>query len=130
MHRNVPSTQWNSLLSATLGVVAVFFVTAYLLGMGVPLAVSDRAAFYALAATGFGMCVLSLGRTTTGLGWTHPFTIAGTVLGVLILLLVVAVAAGWPVPFITTDRAAFVTVAVLGLAKWALGLYSRAYLKV
>jgi hypothetical protein len=130
MNRYGSSTQWNSVLSATLGVVAVFFATAYLLGMGVPLAVSDRAAFYALAATGFGMCMLSMGRTATGLGWTHPVTIAGIVLGALIVLLVVAVAAGWPVPFIPTDRAAFIVVAVLGLAKWALGLYSRAYLKV
>lgn len=98
--------------------------------MRVPLVSTDQAAFVALAATGFAMCTPSLGRTTTGLGWTHPITLIGTVLGVLIGLLVVAVVVGWRVPFIATDRAAFIVVAVLGLVKWGLGLFARMYLKV
>jgi hypothetical protein len=130
MSTNLTSVNWSTVLSGALGVVATFFGVGYLLGMRVPLVSTDRAALFALAATGFGMCILSMGRTTTTLGWTHPITLAGLVLGALIVLVVVAVAAGWRLPLISSDRAAFVAVALLGLAKWGLGLFSRLYLKV
>jgi hypothetical protein len=98
--------------------------------MRVPFVTSDRAAVLALAATGFLMCTLSMGRTTTGLGWGHPITLIGVGLGVLILALVVVVLAGWRLPFLPSDRAVFITLAVLGLLKWGLGIYSRTYLQI
>ena len=130
MQTNLTTIPWATWLSGALGVAATFFALAYLVGMQVPLVSTDRAAFLALAATGFAMCTLSMGRTTTRLGWTHPLTLVGTTLGVFILLLVVAVLAGWRLPLVPTDRAAFVLIAVLGLAKWGLGLFVRLYLKV
>jgi hypothetical protein len=119
------SPNWNAILSGGLGIVAILFVVAYLAGVKAPLITSDRAAFLALTALGFGMCTLGMGSITTQLGWTHPINIIGSVLGVLIILLVIGVLSGWNLPLITDDRAAFIAVAAIGFAKWALGLASR-----
>ncbi len=129
MHTLASSRNWNTLAASTLGVVAAFMVIAYLLGMQVPFVATDRAAIYALAATGFGMCVLNMGRTTQRMGWMHPINLAGIYVGVLIVLVLVAVAAGMPLPLLTDDRAVFLFLAFAGLGKWALGLYSRMYLR-
>jgi len=129
MKSNTTTLKWNSTLSNVLGVAAALFAVVYLAGVKLPLITTDRAAFYTLAVVGFGMCMLTMGRTATGLGWSHPITLAGIVLGVLIMFLVVAVAAGWSLPFIADERTAFLAVAVAGLAKWGLGLFSRLELK-
>jgi hypothetical protein len=129
MYPSAGTRNWNSLAAGALGVAAAFFATAYLLGMQVPFVSTDRAAIYVLAATGFGMCILNMGRTTRRLGWTHPVTVAGLCAGALIVLLVAAVAAGWRVPLLTEDRNVFVGVAMIGLMKWALGVFSRLYLQ-
>jgi len=129
MKSNTTTLKWNSTLSNVLGVAAALFAVVYLAGVKLPLITTDRAAFYSLAVIGFGMCTLTMGRTATGLGWSHPITLAGIVLGVLIMFLVLDVAAGWSLPFIADERAAFLAVAVAGLAKWGLGLFSRLELK-
>ena len=64
------------------------------------------------------------------MGWTHPVTIVGVSLGALLMLLVIAILAGWQVPFIADYRAAFITVAVIGLVKWALAWAGRLFVKV
>jgi hypothetical protein len=130
MHTNIASPNLNALLSNALGIVAIVFVAIYLIGWKVPLVTSDRAAFLWLTAIGFGMCMLGMGRTAVGLGWTHPITLLGIVLGSVLVLLVIAVLAGWRLPLIAGDRAAFLAVAVLGLVKWGLGIFSRAFLNV
>jgi hypothetical protein len=130
MKANTAILNWNALLSSALGIVAVLFVLAVLSGRKVPLISGDRAAFIALAVIGFAMCSIGMGKIATGLGWTQPITIIGIVRGALLVLLVIAVLAGWRVPFITDYRAAFTTVAVIGLVKWALAWTSRLFLKV
>jgi len=127
---NLSATNWNGLASGALGIVAALFMAAYLLNWKLPMISTDRAALYTLAVLGFAMCCISMGRTATGLGWTHPITLAGMVLGIAIMALVIATAAGWQLPFISTDRAALITVAVMGLAKWGLGIFSRIFLHV
>jgi hypothetical protein len=130
MNSLTPMRQLTGLTAGALGLAATLLVTSYLLGMHVPLVTTDRAAVYALAALGFGMCALNMGRTATGLGWTHPITLIGLALGALIALVVVAVAAGWRLPLISSDRMAFAAIAGAGLLKWALGILSRMYLGV
>ena len=130
MKTNVASLNWNALGSSTLGIVALLLVLAVLTGRRVPLVSGDRATFIALAVIGFGMCSIGMGKIATGLGWTHPITIIGIALGALVLLLVIAMLAGWRVPFIADYRAAFIIVAVIGLVKWALAWASRLFLKV
>jgi hypothetical protein len=124
------SLNWTILLSGALGVAAALAVGAQLAGVKVPLLATDRSTFYALAVLGFGMCTLSMGQTTTHLGWTHPITIAGVILGALIGLLVVAMLAGWRPPILASDRAALLILAAAVLVKWGLGIFSRVALKV
>ena len=128
MNAQITSPNWNAIFSGALGIVAVLFVSTYLLGWKAALITTDRVAFFTLAALGFGMCILGMGQFVTRLGWAHPVTLAGTVLGVLILLLAVAVWAGWRVPLIPNDRAALIAVAVMGLVKWGLAIASRVWL--
>lgn len=129
MKANAAILNWNALLSSALGIVAVLFIAAVLMGWKVPMISDDRAAFIALAVIGFVMCSIGMGKIATGLGWTHPITLVGVVLGALVILLVVAMLAGWQVPFIADYRAAFIAVAGIGLVKWALawasGLFPR-----
>jgi uncharacterized membrane protein YccC len=124
------SFNWTALLSSVLGLAAALAVGAHLAGWKVPFIATDRTAFYALAVLGFGMCTLSMGQTTTHLGWTHPITIAGVVLGVLIVLLVVVVLAGRQPLWIANDRVALLILTVAVIVKWGLGVYSRMVLKV
>ena len=130
MKTNIASLNWNALGSSTLGIVALLLVFAVLTGRKVPLISGDRTAFIALAVIGFGMCSIGMGKIATGLGWTHPITIVGIAAGALVILLVIAMLAGWRVPFIADYRAAFITVAAVGLVKWALAWVSRLFLKV
>jgi hypothetical protein len=116
-------------LSSVLGLVAVGLVISYLIGWNLPLVANDRAALYTLAVLGFAMCCIGMGRTAAQLGWTHPITVSGVVMGVLIIVIVAATAAGWPLPLIANDRAAMLTVAMMGLAKWGLGLVNRLFLQ-
>ncbi len=130
MKTNVALPNWNALLSSALGIVAALLVLAVLTGRKVPMISGDRAAFIALAVLGFAMCSIGMGKIATGLGWTHPVTIVGVALGALLMLLVIAMLAGWQVPLIADYRAAFVAVAVVGLVKWALAWAGRLFVKV
>ena len=125
--RRVAST-WNSALSIVLGLVAVLFVFAIYTDRPVPLITDMRAAFIALVVLGFVMCAVSMGKIAAGLGWSHPATIGGMILGAAIVLLVIAMLAGWQVPLIPDYWTAFKAVAVLGLGKWALGWVARLFI--
>jgi hypothetical protein len=129
---NVTATtlNWNALAASAVGLVTTAGVAAYLLGAKLPVITTDRAALLAVAGLGFGMCMLGMGKIATGLGWTHPITLAGSVVGALILLLAAAVLAGWRLPFLPDDRAALLAVLALGLLKWGLGVFSHLVLKV
>lgn len=130
MNTQIANTNWNGLASGALGVIAVMFLATYFMNWKLPMISTDRAALYTVAVLGFAMCTISMGRTATSLGWTHPITITGIVFGVLILGLVIATAAGWRLPLISTDRAALIALALMGLTKWALGIFSRMFLHV
>lgn len=114
--------------SMLLGIVALVLAFGYLTGRTLPMIPDDRSAFLALAVLGFLMCALSMGTLSSGLGWTHPITILGMLLGVVVSTIIVASLAGWQLPFIADYRAAFVAVTCIGLAKWLLGWVARALL--
>ncbi|MBL8055221.1 MAG: hypothetical protein JNK29_00920 [Anaerolineales bacterium] len=130
MNANFTSLNWNALAAGAVGLVTTSLLAAYLLGIKLPVITSDRAAFLAVAGLGFLMCMLGMGKVVTGLGWTHPLSILGSVVGALILGLVLVVLAGWRLPFLADDRAALIAVVVLGLVKWGLGVFSHVVLKV
>jgi hypothetical protein len=117
------------IVSSAVGTVAALFVITFLMGWQIPLIVDDRAAVLTLAVLGFAMCSLGMSRVALTLGWRHPITLIGSGLGVLVLLLVIAVLAGWPVPFIADNRTALMAVVMIGLVKWGLAIASRVFLR-
>ncbi len=85
-------------LASALAILAALIVYATLSGTQSFLG-SDRAAFIALAAVGFGMCVVSgFGTDPTAPRAMLPTAIA-SVAGVLALFTIVAVVAGWTAVF-------------------------------
>jgi hypothetical protein len=112
----------SNLIANGLGLVTVLYTLAVLAGTRLPLITSSRTAFYGLAAIGFLMCSVGMGKVATGLGWSHPISIVGIVLGVAALALVAAVAFGIRLPWITSDRAALIVLAGLIAVKWTLAL--------
>lgn len=88
-------TPTGTLLASLIGVVIVTIAYLSLTGSQIPLLGSERAAFVAIAVLGFAMCVASGigGRSSTGrFGLT---SILASVLGVLALVVIVSVIAGW-----------------------------------
>lgn len=130
MNANLTSPNWNALSASALGLVTVVLVSAYLAGWKLPWISTDRAAVFMAAALGFAMCMLGMGTIATGLGWTHPITIVGALVGALIIFIVIAVMAGWRLPLLADDRTALVAVVALGLVKWGLGIFSHIVLRV
>jgi hypothetical protein len=78
--------------ASILGVAALALVVGVFTRAtsGFPVIGSDRGALIALVAVGMTMCALGgIGVAPTLLGWTHPVTIAGIVLGTVIGVVVV-----------------------------------------
>jgi hypothetical protein len=66
------------------------------------------------------MCTLSgIGSVQSTLGWTHPLTIVGSILGVLALLVVVLPLLGVQLPMMADTRSAVLALAVIMLVKAA-----------
>ncbi len=120
---------WNTLLSSLLGLVALLLAAPVLAGWQVPWIGGERGAFIALWAIGFGMCVGGMGRVVARLGWTHPVTLIGIALGILVLLLAVGVLAGWGVPLLPNLRGAFTAAVAVIAIKWVLARASILLLK-
>ncbi len=119
------------LIANALGVVAALVLLAVLTDFNLLVVAGDAPAFYALVLVGIGMCVLGgISRAPSTLGWTHPVTLSGAVLGVAILVLTMAFTFGWiaalqPVASaigITVERVAVLLLALMLAAKWAIGL--------
>ena len=118
-------------IATLLGVLAVLVLLAVLTNASLIVAGGDSAAFTALVLIGVGMCaVAGISRAPATLGWTHPVTVSGAVLGMAILALIVANAFGWTAvldPYaaaigISVQRAAVLILALLIAIKWAIGL--------
>ena len=136
MQAGVVSFGAGSMISTGLGLVSAYLVYATLANRSLPFIGSDRAAFFALVVIGMTMCALGgIGKTAQPLGWTHPLTLFGIVMGVLALALVAAVVAGRPAflaplgaavglsaPAVTTEQLAIVALALIMAAKWLVGL--------
>jgi hypothetical protein len=141
------TTNWSSLngpLASAIGIVLVVLVIGTLSNVtaGSPLIGTVRGALIALLAVGMAMCAVGgIGPAQADLGWTHPVTLLGIALGTLIVLIagaavigqaafLVPVAAGLPravgaVDAVTGDRAAFLVITILILAKWLIAFGAR-----
>jgi hypothetical protein len=128
---HVATSRTPALIANVLGVTAALVLLAMLTNLHLLVASTDAMAFTALVLIGVAMCaVAGISRAPAMLGWTHPVTLSGVVLGIAILGLILANAFGWiaglePVASaigISVERAAVLLLAVLLAAKWAIGL--------
>jgi len=97
------ATSGLTVITVMLGILSVALVAAVGFGVNIPVIGGGRAAFFTLAAMGAIMCKRGV---VPWLGFSDPFTWAGTVIGVVNLLLVGAVLLHVRLPLITTERAA------------------------
>jgi len=126
MSAQTNSLTTNDVLIAALGLLAAALVFFVLTGRALPLIADDRAALIALGIVGFAMCTLGgSGRVPAALGWGHPISIAGALLGVAALLLVALPLINVRLPWLVTDRSAFIALAVIMLVKIGLAGLSR-----
>jgi hypothetical protein len=111
----MPYTPVTNPLLILLGLLSAAVVAAGLTGIRLPLLGSDRAALIALVILGMSMC--ALGMQTMTFGWLNPFNVIGMILGALALGLAVAVLMGVRVPYISSDRAAMIALALIMATK-------------
>ncbi len=122
-----PQTIRNRFPSLVVGSLIVLWIMTVLAGWHSVLGLSDRTAFIVLLVAGITMC--TTGMEIQRYGWTNPFNLLGSAIGIVILLLVVAVFVGLPLPGLNSDRRAFLTLAALMALKVSLdllrGLFTR-----
>lgn len=91
-----------------------------MINLRIPLVHSWRAAFIVLFVVGFVSCFLGgIGQAPT-YGWTHPISIAGSVLGIAALLLGAVVLSRRFPQFIPDERSAFFALLGVVVAKFIL----------
>lgn len=106
-----------SVMTPTIFVLALLFVAVAFIGVTgkkVPLLSSVRLDIILLVLIGMAICTQGgIGRIAATGQWAHPQAILGYILGGLILLIALAVFAGWKIPFVTNDQQALLAVAIL-----------------
>lgn len=115
MQANIVAINGKVIGQAVVGLSAGLFALAVLTGVKLPFVTSDRAALAGLLVIGFAFC--GLGMEIDKYGWLNPLTLAGCVVGALMLGVFIAAFAGFRLPFLPTDRAAFVALTLMGLLK-------------
>lgn len=126
-----------SFLLGTVGVVvALWLAWMALTSESVPVVGTARGALIAIAIVGMAACAVGGIGQAPIIGWTHPITIFGIVVGVLALMIAGAGLFGWdglvrPVAGVvplgtaiaaTTERLAIGLLAALIAVKWLVGI--------
>ncbi len=122
-----------TVLSTILGLVVAAIVLSAASKRSLPLISSDVVGFWAVAVLGVTMCALAgVGQAPAALGWLHPYTLTGIVLGVLATVLMAMVLFGRTDPLVSAagnvglGAISGASVATIGLGlvilvKWLLG---------
>ena len=111
----------SNLIIVVLVIVAAGLVFFVLTGRPLPLIGDDRGALLALGIIGFTMCWLGgIGKVQATLGWAHPITIVGMILGVAAMLVVILPLINVKLPVLETERSAFIALALIMLVKLGL----------
>jgi hypothetical protein len=105
----------NSILIPILGIFAALLVAGVLTQHS--FGISDRTAFFALAALGFSMCAMGKLGQGSIYGWWNLRHITGYVLGIATLYLIAAVLFHWQLPWISSPREAILALSALILVK-------------
>ena len=118
MATNTATSSANGIITLALGLLAAGLVFMVLTGRDVPIVGNGAGALLALGIIGMAMCTLSgIGSVQSTLGWTHPLTIAGSILGVLALLIVVLPLLGVQLPLVADTRSAVLALTIIMLVK-------------
>ncbi len=118
MTTNTVTSSTNGIITLVLGLLAAGLVFMVLTGRDVPIVGNGAGALLTLGIIGIAMCTLSgIGSVQSTLGWTHPLTIAGSILGVLALVVVALPLFGIRLPLIADTRSAVLALAVIMLVK-------------
>jgi hypothetical protein len=87
-------------------------------GQRIPFLSNTRVNIILLVAIGMAICSrCGIGRVAATGQWSHPLSIVGYILGGFILLVTLAVFAGWELPFIQNDQQALLAIAILACLK-------------
>jgi hypothetical protein len=118
MATNTATSSANGLITLVLGLLAAGLVFMLLAGRDVPIVGNGAGALLALGLIGIALCSLGgIGTVQGTLGWTHPLTILGSILGVAALLVVVLPLLGVHLPMMPDTRSAVLALAVIMLIK-------------
>ena len=118
MATNTATSSANGIITLVLGRLAAGLVFLVLTGRDVPIVGRGAGALLALGIIGIAMCTLGgIGPTQSALGWMHPLTIIGSILGMLALLVVALPLFGVQLPLIADTRSAVHALAVIMLVK-------------
>jgi len=88
-------------------------------GKRVPLLSNMKVDLVLLVVIGMAICTSGIGRVAAMNQWTHPLSILGILLGVLILVVAVAAYFGWKLPLIQNDTQSLIAIALLVVLKIA-----------
>jgi hypothetical protein len=118
MTTNTVTSSTNGIITLVLGLLAAGLVFLILTGRDVPIVGNGAGALVALGIIGIAMCTLGgIGTAQSTLGWTHPLTIIGSILGVAALLVIVLPLLGVQLPLIADTRSAVLALAIIMLVK-------------
>jgi hypothetical protein len=118
MTTNTVTSSTNGGITLMLGVLAAGVVFMVLTGRDVPIVGNGAGALLALGLIGITMCTLGgIGTVQGTLGWTHPLTIIGSILGVAALLVVALPLFGAHLPLVADTRSAVLALAIIMLVK-------------
>jgi hypothetical protein len=118
MTTNTMTSSSSGIISLVLGMLAAGLVFMVLTGRDVPIVGNGAGALVVLGLLGIAMCTMSgIGSVQGTLGWTHPLTIVGSILGVAALLVIVLPLLGVQLPLISDTRSAVLALAVIMLVK-------------
>ncbi len=96
-----------ALLAATIAFIGVT-------DQRIPFLSNARLDIILLVVIGMAICSqCGIGRIAATKQWSHPLSIVGYILGVLILLITLAVFFGWELPFIQTGQQALIAITIL-----------------
>jgi hypothetical protein len=111
-----PAVITPSIIVLALLAAAVVFIGVT--GKKVPLLSNIRVDIILLVIIGMSICTQGgIGRIAATGQWSHPLSIIGYILGGLILLITLAVFAGWKLPYIQNDQQALLAIAILASLK-------------
>ncbi len=105
---------------AIIGLALLAFTIVFIgvSGRKIPLLANIRLDIILLVIIGMAICQIGgIGRITATGQWIHPLSIIGYILGGLILLITLAVFAGWKLPYIQSDQQALLVIAILAALK-------------